>query len=258
MFSFENMCTLFVSWKTHEKYPLIVAANRDEFYERETTRLDWWEENPEILAGKDLEAGGTWMGINKKGKWGVITNYRKFPPEQSYQSSRGELIKLFLNEDMSTSEFQDFLVKTASNYDGYNLMYGDKDSLCYFTNRDPQLNNSKPLGAGNYGLSNAFLDTPWPKVRDGKQLFEKSVAQDQFDKESYFDLLASEKKYDIRELPKTGLSEDMEILVSSICIKSERYGTRTSTLLKMSSNSVEVEERSHMESDIKHFQFPIQ
>jgi uncharacterized protein with NRDE domain len=247
------MCTILFSWKTTADYKLVLAANRDEFHERGTLAAQWWDDHPDILAGRDLKAGGTWMGINKNGRFAAITNYRKFPLE-TYETSRGDLVKDYLTSREHPSRFMNFLHEKGQLYDGFNLIFGNVDELFYFSNRGP----SMPLEASIYGLSNHLLDTPWPKVSKGKDLFSQKLNGDKFDREDLFSILVNKEVADDQYLPDTGVGIEKERLLSSIFIESPQYGTRLSTFLSIDNNGkVDFHERSYVPKGEHKFEFKV-
>ena len=165
------MCTILFSWKKVPGYKLVLIANRDEFYERPTALAHWWEDHPEVLAGRDLQAGGTWMGINKNGKFAAITNFRKFPLEGPFETSRGDIVKDFLTTGTSSETYLNKLNEIGFQFDGYNLIFGDSRDFFYHSNRG----NPISIEPNTYGLSNHLLDTAWPKVKYGKLKFISQV-----------------------------------------------------------------------------------
>ncbi len=215
------MCLIAIAYKAHPHYPLIVAANRDEFRQRPTERAHFWPDAPEILAGRDLRAGGTWLGITRKGRFAAITNYRDMRRTQPDGPSRGALVRDALEHDIDPG--------TTGEYAGFNLLYGTVDSLRYHNNIDGR---DEAVTPGIHGLSNAFLDTPWPKVVSAKQRMEAlpDLPENELMK-GLFDLLADDAKAPDDLLPDTGLPLELERSVSSIFIQSEGYGTRCSTVL---------------------------
>lgn len=247
------MCTLLFSFKTIEKEPLILLANRDEFYQRPTKTAHWWDDFPNILAGRDMQAGGTWMGINKNGRIAAITNYRKFPLE-NYATSRGDLVKKFLTGKEDQDSFLNFLFEKGKDYDGFNLIFGNPDEMHYFSNRG----SHQPLKPGLYGLSNHLLDTPWPKVANGKKKFQEILEKGSPVKERFFELLSDEKRAADHELPDTGIGLEKERMLSSIFIKSPDYGTRLSTVLRIDkSGLVDFHEKSFVPENENKFSFKI-
>lgn len=249
------MCTILFSWKQQKKYPLILIANRDEFYERETAAASWWKDHPEILAGRDLKAGGTWMGINKNGRFAAITNYRKLPIEKEYPTSRGDLVKDFLVGNSDPSHYLEFLQNNGNDFEGFSLLFGNQNELYCFSNRG----SSEKLDSNLYGLSNHLLDTPWKKVIKGKEKLHSEIKNGKWDKETLFEILKEEEKAMDSELPETGLDIERERLVSSIFIQSENYGTRISSILTVDKfGNVEFHERSFNPKNDQIFNFKLQ
>lgn len=222
------MCLIVFAWKQNSEIPLLLAANRDEFYTRPALAATWWEEAPHVYAGKDLEAGGTWMGINKQGRFAAITNIRNGEGKKNGAPSRGKIVADFLCDDISPSSYLHALTPDAHLYAGFNLIIGDAKELHWFSNETLQ---AQLLGPGVYGLSNGSLDTPWPKVIQAKTQFEK-LSQQSAPDQAYFDMLADTTQAPEHLLPQTGISPEWERLLSSIFIQSEVYGTRVSSLIK--------------------------
>lgn len=249
------MCIVFLALNTHPDYSLIVASNRDEFYDRPTAPISWWNTNPNILAGKDksdvLGTNGTWMGLNMNGAFSTLTNIRAPSEKNPYLRTRGELTANFLKENLHPLDYISTIENKFNQYNGFNLLLGRLAAkvpaeIYWFSNRLIKKNkflNEKiePLRLlpGIYGISNASLDTPWPKLTSGLADFSLAIKRDKGDMDNskhYFELLRNEKKYPIKDLPNTGVSREWEILLSSIFIRSESYGTRNSSLLKVKKN----------------------
>ncbi len=237
------MCLILFGYKVSKKYPLILAANRDEFYQRPTQSMHIWKELPFILAGKDLEQGGTWLGINKNtGRFAALTNYRDPATIRPNAPSRGAIIIDFLKTDKGAKpHFNDFK-KYAPAYNGFNLLAGSKDELYWFSNIK---NAFEEIPQGVHGLSNHHLDTPWPKVTSGKKtlknIIDESVAVD-----ALFSMLNDQHIPDDGQLPDTGVGMDWERLLSPLFIQSPGYGTRSSTVMLMDNNGhIEVTERTY-------------
>lgn len=230
------MCLILLAHRVHPDYPLVFAANRDEFYARPTAPAAWWEDAPELLAGRDLQAGGTWMGITRGGRWAAVTNYRDLPSERTGARSRGELVSAFLRGDDAPEAYLRQIAERTGEYNGFNLLVADWEQLWYFSNRggEPQ-----ELGPGVYGLSNHLLDTPWPKVVRGKQalsaLLEDGAAPAP---EPLFELLADADPAPEAELPDTGVGREWERALSSLFIATPSYGTRASTVLLIEGGGV--------------------
>jgi len=223
------MCLIVFAWKQSADTPLLLAANRDEFYARPALVASWWEEAPHVYAGKDLEAGGTWMGINKQGRFAAITNIRNGEGKKSGAPSRGKIVADFLRDDISASSYLSALEAEAKHYAGFNLIIGDANDIYWFSNSQQQA--AQCLQPGIYGLSNASLDTPWPKVIQAKTQFQQLLEQSAPD-QAYFDLLSDTTQAPEHLLPQTGVSLEWERLLSSIHIHSNDYGTRVSSLIK--------------------------
>lgn len=230
------MCLITFAYNVHPEFKLILAANRDEFYARPTRKAQFWtdEEHPELLAGKDLEAGGTWMGINTAGKWGALTNYRDPSLILENPPSRGELVLNFLK---NTESPKLHLLKTqpeGKEYNGYNLLLGDQDSIFHYSNVSDSITE---LNEGVHGVSNALLDTSWPKLDRAKQDLQTVIQQQKLDVEELFQLLKNEHKPPEDQLPNTGIPKEWEKAVSSVFIKTDTYGTRCSTILMIDRNN---------------------
>lgn len=225
------MCLLVLAWQVHPRYRLVVAANRDEFHERPTAAMAKWLPPDDIIAGRDLRAGGTWLAVDRTRRFGVITNFRDLQPPAPGAPSRGGLIPGYLRNPAGAEAYLQQLVPTAGEYSGFNLLLMDGDSLWYASNRaDPF---ARPLLPGIYGLSNQFLDTPWPKLQRVRRRFDPLVMQGgEISSSELLAILADPTQAGVNEqLPKTGLSPEWEQLLSSPFIRNENYGTRCSTLV---------------------------
>lgn len=222
------MCLIVFAYNYHPEYPIILAGNRDEFYGRKALKAHVWDTDPKMLAGKDLRAGGTWLGVSKNGEFGAITNYRDLKNPREGERSRGEIITNFLTETGPPDQKLRHLKKQSQEYAGFNLLAGNIRQLFYFSNISGNIQSVAP---GIHGISNAFLDTPWPKVETAKSEFEKTIDSSPPDKEKIFKFLQDKQPFPDESLPDTGLSPEMEKAVSPIFIETEGYGTRCSTLL---------------------------
>lgn len=235
------MCLIFLSVDNHPKYKLIVAANRDEFYQRKTAAADYWSDYPEILGGRDLEASGTWMAMNKNGRVAMVTNYRDLKNIKQTAPSRGALVSDFLLTDIHAKEYLQSIEPKAADYNGFNLLVGNVDELYYLSNYKVGI---EKLNNGIHGLSNALLDTPWPKVAKGKARFASLIDKLDIDPEILFNMLYNEEQADDASLPDTGVGIERERMLSSMFIKSPNYGTRCSTVMLVShDNHVQYHER---------------
>jgi len=222
------MCLILFAWKMHETYPLILAANRDEFYERPSAPAAFWADAPDLLAGRDLKAGGTWLGITRNGRLAAITNYRDPASLKKEAPSRGHLVSDYLRGRESPDEYLQRLDPRAGRYNGFSLLVGDRSELFYYSNRG----EASRLAPGIHGMSNHLLDTPWPKVNRGKQTLERLLAGDRNPSpEALLDLLASRSRPPDDQLPDTGVGLEWERILSPLFIESPTYGTRCSTVL---------------------------
>lgn len=228
------MCLIFFGLNQHPEYKLVIAANRDEFYKRKTAPAHFWEDHPHILGGRDLEAGGTWMGISKQGKISMVTNYRDLRNLKEVAPSRGHLVSDFLLNGDQPHEYGQQVLAKGSAYNGFNLVFGWPDELLYYSNYS---NNIQPLSIGVHGLSNHLLNTPWPKVELGKAKFAAELNSKELDVQKLFELLYDETLATDEQLPDTGLSLERERVLSSMFIKSPDYGTRSSTVLLVDRNN---------------------
>lgn len=222
------MCTLLLVWQVDPCYPLILAANRDEFYERPTAAAARWEDAPQLFAGRDLVHSGTWLGVTVSGRIAALTNYREPHHPHPHAPSRGSLVSEFLKGEAGADDYLEKVRRSGASYSGYNLLVGSPDQLYYYSNKSDRM---MPLSPGIHGVSNHLLDTPWPKVVRGKEALTRVVEAGGFSTEELFEILADPTKAPDGQLPDTGIGLDLERLLSSIFIASERYGTRSSTIL---------------------------
>ncbi|GJI90993.1 NRDE family protein [Duganella hordei] len=237
------MCLIVFAWRVIPGVPLVAAANRDEFYQRATAPAGVWPEHPHIYAGRDLKAGGSWMGItqpsgdNGPSRFAAITNIRAPAEHRDDAPSRGHLVSDFLAGSMTPQEYVDAIRPGAGAYNGFNLVLGDRDTLIWFSNRgDNDPRNGKPLEPGVYGLSNALLDAPWPKVLKTKAQFASLLCLGAPD-DAFFEMLADTTPAPDQRLPETGVPLDLERTLSAVRIESPSYGTRTSTVVKLYANA---------------------
>ncbi len=238
------MCLLVLAWQVHPRYRLIVAANRDEFHERPTQAMARWPHPDGFVAGRDLRAGGTWLGMDRLRRFGVVTNFRELQRPAPGAPSRGNLIPGYLRSESGAQRYLASLEAAATGYSGFNLLLADRDSLWYASNRADSF--ARALSPGIYGLSNEFLDTPWPKLQRVRRRFDSLVKQSAgVSTEELFAMLADPAQAGIDEqLPETGLSRQWEQLLSSPFIRHQDYGTRCSTIvLHESSGRVSLTER---------------
>ena len=222
------MCLILFALAAHPRFPLIVAANRDELYARPSQPLHWWTEAPRVLAGLDLEAGGTWLGMTRSGRFAAVTNVREGVPRESWQRSRGDLTRNFLLGDDSPAAYAALAHTQGEHYAGFNLLVGDTQALYYCSNRGE---GPRRLSPGIYGLSNDSLDTAWPKVRTGKIALQQALAAATPTSDDLLQILADTHVPADTELPDTGVGAVLERLLATSFIASPDYGTRASTAL---------------------------
>lgn len=236
------MCLLVMAYRVHPIYQLIVAANRDEFFRRPTAAADFWSDRPDVLAGRDLEQGGTWMGVTRAGRFAALTNVRDPKSNRPTAKSRGLIVSDFLTRDDAPASVLDDLRKSDSQYNGFNLIVADHDNLCYFNSVTAQ---SEGLSPGIYGISNHRLDTPWPKVTRSKASLEQALNQEGKELEiDLFAMLSDRARATDSALPDTGVGLAKERWLSPVFISGEDYGTRCSTLLMVSASQTQFVERS--------------
>lgn len=230
------MCLIAFAYHAHPRYPLVLAANRDEFTDRPAEPARFWPDAPNILAGRDLRAGGTWLGITRDARFAAITNYRDLHRPPTGGPSRGQLVRNALDRAIDT--------RNTADYEGFNLLYGPLHALRYHNNIEP---TDAPVSPGIHALSNHFLDTPWPKVQRAKTQLAHVLSTPEADwTDGLFALLADDSAAPDAQLPATGLPVAMERAVSSIFIRTAGYGTRCSTVILVGvDGTVQFEERTH-------------
>ena len=228
-----TMCLIFIALKHHPKYKLIVAANRDEFYDRRTASAAFWHDHPEILGGRDLEAMGTWLGITSGGRLCMVTNFRDLRNIKAHAPSRGKLVTDFLLEKSSGEAYLKRLEPKAKQFNGFSLIAGTVDSLFYLSNYKDGIIQ---LNSGLFGLSNHLLETPWPKVEKGKRAIQDILKSQAVHKNDLLKVLSDETLGDDDELPDTGVGLERERMLSPAFIKSPIYGTRSSTVIMVDYN----------------------
>jgi uncharacterized protein with NRDE domain len=243
------MCLILFAYQVHPKYKLIMAANRDEFYQRPTAPAHFWEDQPNILAGRDLEKMGTWMGVTKTGRFAALTNYRDPKEVTAGKRSRGELVADALSYNGNIKEYLQTIENLNLLYPGYNLLAGDTNELYYYSNIGQELKRVEP---GIYGLSNHFLNTPWPKVQIGMDGISKVINEpEEVLVEKLLNLLQHADPASDELLPNTGVPKELEKILSPLFIKSENYGTRSSSVLLMNENEIKFTERVFTKDEMK-------
>ncbi|MCS6821837.1 MAG: NRDE family protein [Microscillaceae bacterium] len=241
------MCLLAFAWKIHPEYKLIFLGNRDEFYSRKTQIAHYWRDKPQILAGKDLSGGGTWLGVNTtplQPKFATITNYRDIKNIKPNAPSRGELVLDFLENQDSPESYMQKVAQKAALYNGFNLLVSDWNEMYYFSNYQHQI---RPLESGLYGLSNHLLNTPWFKVERLKQKLMQRIETNDLEPTTLLNLLndTTQPLLD-SEVQQTGLPIEKERMLSPIFIQSADYGTRTSSVVMIDyHNNLHFVEKQH-------------
>lgn len=219
------MCLVIISWQQHSQFPLIIAGNRDEFHSRPTQNAHWWPDQPNILAGRDLQAGGTWFGLHRNGRFATVTNFRDAVAPSPRHRSRGHLVTDFLSGDVGAADYLASIDGDA--YAGFNLLVSDDETLAYFSNRGDGV---KVLPPGIYGLSNALLDSPWHKVVRSKRTLQQLVANNNVNETTLLRLLDDRTKAPAQEIETKHLPFAMAHAISAPFIVSPDYGTRSSSV----------------------------
>ncbi len=241
------MCLIALAYKVHQRYPLIIAANRDEFLDRPTDPARFWPAEPHILAGRDRRAGGTWLGVTTGGRFAALTNYRDLRLPRLQGPSRGALVRRALEAG--------FVPADTSMFEGFNLLYGGLDEMRYHSNIEPV---DRPLEPGIHGLSNHLLNTRWPKVLRAKEALTRIIADDEPSVEALFELLADDTPAPDDRLPDTGLDLDRERALSSICITTNGYGTHCSSVILVdAAGVVTFEERTREPRSAARYSFQV-
>jgi len=241
------MCLLVLAWRSHPRYRLVIAANRDEYHARPAAALGPWNDAAGIVAGRDLTAGGAWFGIDKARRVGIVTNFREFGRRRRSAPSRGGLIPAFLTGSAAPRDYLRALETDAPGYAGFNLLLADRDSLWYASNRADQF--ARELSPGIYGLSNEFLDTPWPKLVRVRRRFEAALDDPRFgDRQALagelFAMLADRETEPPESLPASELSPQWARKLSAPFVLDPGYGTRCSTILTLTDdNTLDISER---------------
>src|SRR6267154_1201047 len=239
------MCLIAFAWRSHPRSRLIVAANRDEYFGRPAAQAAFWDDHPNVLAGRDLEAGGTWLGVTLDGRFAALTNYRNPADMKTGAPSRGALVSDFLTGRAAPEDYAQQLEKRAIDYNGFSLLVADAQSMFFFSNRGGPATRVAP---GVHGLSNHLLDTPWPKIEKAKARLAEQL-EGPFDFQAAFRLLDDTQRASSGELPSAGVSLEVEESLSAIrIIAVGGYGTRCSTALCFSEDGrIEFHERSYTE-----------
>ena len=266
------MCIVALAWNVLENMPICLLSNRDEFYERRSTKIKYWENSP-IIAGQDLKSKGTWLGITATGRWAIITNYRDGLEKKTYTTSRGTLVEAFLTSDLTPIRFAQYIEKIQHEYAGFNLIIGTNEQAVYMSNRGeaPQV-----LANGIYILSNGLLSDEWQKNNHLRKRFTQELIpviaeQNHFDlakseqhtyKENeekqlqaiVWDILQDQRQVATDLLPNTGVAQDLEKVLSSTFIQSPHYGTKCSNFLRLIKTDHEALQWVWLEKTYKHSQ----
>jgi uncharacterized protein with NRDE domain len=228
------MCLILIAWQGHAKHRCVIAANRDELHSRPTAAAQWWPSRPPILAGRDLSAGGTWLGLTRTGRFAALTNYRGAVQRRTDTPSRGTLVTSILMSSDSVAHTLDRLSSVSADYNGFNLLFSDGERLAVY---ESLRGEGRELGPGIYGLSNDLLDTPWPKVQTAKSRLSQALSNLETSDE-VLALLRDDEIAPDDQLPRTGVSLEWERLLSSAFVRAPDYGTRCSTVVR-------IDERRH-------------
>lgn len=236
------MCLIAFAYKTHPKYRLILIANRDEFYDRPTRSAQYWKDegHPDIIGGKDLEAGGMWMGIHSDGRFSALTNYRDPSIQRTDPPSRGDIVLKYLTSTVGPHQYLKALNANADLYNGFNVLSGDDQDLFHYSNIT---NSITPIEPGVHGVSNALLNTSWPKLDKTKERLKECLSTG-FTTQDLFSILSDSEQAPEEDLPSTGIPLELEQAISPVFIKTDNYGTRSSTVLLIHMNgTIEFVER---------------
>ena len=223
------MCLILVAWHGHAKSRCVIAANRDEMHSRPTAAAQWWPSRPPILAGRDLSAGGTWLGLTRTGRFAALTNFRDPEQRRTGTPSRGTLVTSILMSNDTTAESLEYLRRVGADYNGFNLLFSDGERLAVY---ESVRGVGRELAPGIYGLSNHLLDTPWPKVQTAKSRLAAALENPETTGAALA-LLRDDKPAPDEQLPRTGVSLQWERLLSSAFVRAPDYGTRCSTVVRI-------------------------
>lgn len=237
------MCLILFALDSHPRYKLVVVSNRDEFYKRPTAAAGFWPEKPDILAGKDIRDGGTWLGITRQGRFAALTNYRDPKNTKPSAPSRGHLVLDYLANQFTPAAYLNNLPAGGQAYNGFNLLVGNIDEFYYYSNREEKI---RPINTGVHALSNSLLDAPWPKAVRGTRELAKILVREEIITEDLFALMKNQDVPADQDLPDTGVGLAMERWLAPAFIISAEYGTRTTSILLVDrDNKVQFWERSY-------------
>lgn len=227
------MCIAYLSLGVNPHWPVFIAANRDEYHARAALPARPWPDAPHVLAGRDLSAGGTWLGLSHGRRWALLTNFRDPDAQRTGLASRGELVSGFLLGDMGAEDYTKSVYSKARQYNGFNLIVG-QGLYAWYVGNHAACTGPVALGPGRYVLSNHALDTPWPKAERLRSHLERLVPQNgELDLEPVYEALRDGVRSDDKSLPRTGVPLQVERMLSSVFIVSPGYGTRCSTIFAL-------------------------
>lgn len=224
------MCLILFAKDVHPDYPFVFAGNRDEFYDRPTAPADFWDESPHVLAGQDLKAGGTWVGVTRRGHWAAVTNVRDQRPDREEAPSRGRLVATYLKEEPTPETYMQHLEGRADQFNGFNLLAGTPQDTFYLSNRN---GSPRSVQSGIHGMSNAQINDPWPKVERGTTRLSEVLDHKEVRPEQLLAILDDRAPAPDEDLPDTGVGLETERMLSPPFIEGESYGTRSSTVILM-------------------------
>ncbi len=239
------MCLIALAWQTQPDHPLVLVANRDEFYARPAAPARFWEDSPDLLAGRDLSACGTWLGLTRHGRFAALTNVRE-PGRPQGEKSRGLLVSGFLQGEARPLDYLQAVAAEGGDYSGFNLLVGDREELAYYSNR---MGPPRLLPPGVHGVSNASLDVRWPKVHKSMAALQAQL-NTPLDPEALLRFMQDDSLAPDAELPHTGVSQDMERLLSACFIRSPIYGTRCTTALVLGAERARLVEQSYEQGEL--------
>ena len=230
------MCLIAVAWKTHADFALALAANRDEFHDRPAAPAGWWNGKQEIFGGRDLTHGGSWLAVSRHGRLAAITNIRRMVPPDPNAPSRGGLVREFVQSSLSAVQYAEEIAERATGYSGFNLLLYDGNELVFCHNFDGF--EARRLEPGIHVVSNATLDTPWPKSQRLRRAMQAFVNQRVASRNLLFSALADAEEAKDEELQNTGVGIEMERFLSPPFIRGDRYGTRASTVVTITTEGL--------------------
>ena len=237
------MCILFIAVDQHPEYPLVIAANRDEYYRRPSREMHWWRDRPGVLAGRDLLAGGTWLGMHRGGAFAAVTNFRRPMACPEGMRSRGELVARFLDGQGNVASFASFLNREHNQYNPFNLVFGHPSGLLTWGHDDPV---ARPLSSGFHSVSNGPMDHLWPKMSRGVSELSRLIGSDDvLTADALLPIMLDQTQVPDGELPDTGFDLARERALSPIFVRGTDYGTRTTTILLFGQGAVDITEYRH-------------